>query len=150
MPHPLSVLRLAALTIAAGSSIAALPASAAADTDFLTGAYAVDPGHCDQDRLVVSERSVRQYKDGTLSRRFEVVDYMITFNHERGPVASSGFIFQLIADSHYYVLHLNPVSSDGPDQYQTNWFRSDKRIMRAQLSKYVKQRAYSGTIVEPC
>ena len=149
MPFSLSVLRLAVLAIA-GSNIAAFPASAAADTSFLRGVYAAAPDQCDQARLVVSERSVRQYADGALDRRFDVVDYLLTFNHENGRVASSGLILQLIADSHYYVLHLDPTSNDHPDQYRTNWFRSDKRIMRAQLSEFVEQRAYRGTIVEPC
>ena len=149
MPFSLSVLRLAVLAIA-GSNVAAFPASAAADSSFLRGVYAADADQCDQARLVVSERSVRQYTDGALDRRFEVVDYLLTFNHESGRVASSGLILQLIADSHYYILHLDPISGDNSDRYRTTWFRSDKRIMRAQLTEFVEQRAHRGTIVEPC
>ena len=149
MPYSLSVLRLAGLAIA-GSTAAALPASAAADTSFLSGVYAADPEQCDQARLMVSERSVRQYVDGRLNRRFEVVDYLLTFNHENGRATSSGLILQLIADSHYFVLHLDPVSADGPEQYRTNWFRSDARILRKQLTEFVEQHAHHSTVVAPC
>ena len=146
----LSLLRLSLLACLCGVMGSLFQANSGNSDSFLRGAYAATPEACAQSRLEISEQRVIEYVDGALTRDLDVVDYMLKISHPDGGAVSGSVVMQLISNGNYEVLHVQPESSDGSDTYRANWIRSDRRIARSALSRFVESRPSESTIVTRC